>query len=222
SGDGAAGDGAVAGVRVVYHAGAAMHGPWAEHARGPLPGPRHVVESVVRHRVTRLVHVSSLSVLDWGALDDAVVSEEAPLEPRPDARGSYTRAKLLAGQHVRAAVRERGLRAVIVRPGILVGPDGPGLDALNAIVVGRQLVLLGDAAAVPPLISAHDAAELIIRAGSVSTLVPGTVLHVVGGGTATAGALATRLARDHGLRVRRIPEPLLLAGAAAAAALARA
>jgi 2-alkyl-3-oxoalkanoate reductase len=221
-GDAAAVDAAVAGVRVVYHAGAAMHGPWAEHARGTIAGTRHVVESVVRHRVTRLVHVSSLSVLDWGALDDAVVSEEAPLEPRPDARGSYTRAKLLAEQHVLAAVRERGLRAVIVRPGILVGPDGPGLDALNAVVVGRQLVLLGDAAGVPPLISAHDAAELIVRAGSVSTLVPGTVLHVVGGGTATAGALATRLARDHGLRVRRIPEPLLLAGAAAAAALARA
>jgi hypothetical protein len=47
------------------------------------------------------------------------------------------------------------------------------------------------------------------------------VLHLVDGGTATARTLAARLARDAGLRVRRIPEPLLLAGAAAATTLAR-
>jgi nucleoside-diphosphate-sugar epimerase len=221
-GDAAAVDAAVAGVRVVYHAGAALRGPWADHARGTVTGTEHVVESVLRHRVARLVHVSSLSVLDWSALGDALVTEEAALEPRPEARGSYTRAKLLAERHVLAAVRERGLRAVIVRPGLLVGADGPGLDALNAVVVGRRLVLLGDAGGAPPLISLHDAAELILRAGSAAALESGTVLHVVGDQTATARTLATRLARDRGLRVRRIPEPLLLAGAAVAAALARA
>ncbi len=107
-GDAAAVDAAVAGVRVVYHAGAAMRGPWEEHARGTVAGTHHVVDSVLRHRVARLVHVSSLSVLDWTALDGALVTEEAPLEPRPEARGSYTRAKLLAEQHVLAAVRDLG------------------------------------------------------------------------------------------------------------------
>ncbi len=220
-GDAVAVDAAVAGVRAVYHAGAALHGPWAEHARGTVAGAQHVVDSVLRHRVARLVHVSSLSVLDWGALDDALVTEEAPLEPRPEARGAYTRAKLLAERLVLDAVRERGLRAVIVRPGILVGPDGPGIDALNAVVIGRQLVFFGDPAGAPPLISVHDAAELIVRAGSVPALEPGTVLHVVSDQTTTAGTLATRLARDRRLRVRRIPEPLVRAGAVAAAALAR-
>jgi predicted dehydrogenase/nucleoside-diphosphate-sugar epimerase len=221
-GDAAAVDVAVAGVRVVYHCGAAMRGPWAEHTRGTVAGTQHVVDSVLRHRVARLVHVSSLSVLDWSALDGALVTEDAPLEPRPGARGCYTRSKLLAEQHVLAATRDRGLPAVIVRPGILVGRDGPGIDALNALVIGRQLVLLGDAAGAPPLISTHDAAELIVRAGSVPALEPGTVLHVVGGQTTTARMIATRLARDRGLRVRRVPGPLVHAGAAAAAALARA
>jgi predicted dehydrogenase/nucleoside-diphosphate-sugar epimerase len=221
-GDAAAVDAAVAGVRVVYHAGAAMRGPWEEHARGTVAGTQHVIDSVLRHHVARLVHVSSLSVLDWKALDGALVTEESPLEPKPEARGSYTRAKLLAERHVLAAVRDLGLPAVIVRPGVLVGPDGPGLDTLNAVVVGRHLVLLGDARGVPPLISLNEAAELIVRAGSVSTLEPGTVLHAVGVQTTTAWALAAYLARDHGLRVRRIPEPVLRAGAAAAAALARA
>src|SRR5262249_943434 len=172
-------------------------------------------------RVARLVHVSSLSVLDWNALDGALVTEEAPLEPRPEARGPYTRAKLLAEGHVLAAVRDLGLPAVIVRPGILVGPEGPGLDTLSAMVVGGPLVPLGAAGGAPPLISLDDAAELIVRAGCAATLEPGTVLHAVGGQATPARTLATHLARDHGLHVWRIPKPVLRAGAAAAAVPAR-
>jgi predicted dehydrogenase/nucleoside-diphosphate-sugar epimerase len=221
-GDAAAVDAAVAGMPVVYHAGAAMRGPWAEHARGTVAGTRHVVASALRHRVTRLVYVGSLSVLHWSALDGAEVTEAAPLEPRPEARGHYTRAKLLAEQHVLESVREHGLPAVIVRPGVLVGPHGPGLDALNAVVIGRQLVLLGTAAGTPPLIDVDDAAALIVRAGYDPALEPGTIVHVVGSQSATARALARRFGREHGLRVRRLPGPLLRAGAAAVAALARA
>jgi nucleoside-diphosphate-sugar epimerase len=220
-GDAAAVDAAVAGVHVVYHCGAAMGGPWAEYARGTVAGTQHVVDSVLRHRVARLVHVSSLSVLDWGTLDGALVTEDAPLEPRPEERGWYTRSKLLAEQHVRATARDHGLPAVIIRPGILVGPEGPGLDALNAVVIGRQLVLLGDDGGAPPLISVHDAAEVIVRAGFDPALAPGTVLHAVSSQATTTRTLATRLARDCGLRLRRIPRPLVHAGAAAATALAR-
>jgi predicted dehydrogenase/nucleoside-diphosphate-sugar epimerase len=221
-GDAAAVDAAVAGVAVVYHAGAAMRGPWAEHARGTVAGTRHVVRSALRHDVTRLVYVGSLSVLDWGALDGVEVTEAAPLEPRPEARGYYTRAKLLAEQHVLASVREHGLAAVIVRPGILVGPDGPGLDALDAIVVGRHLVLLGAVTGAPPLTDLDDAAALIVRAGYDPALERGTIVHVVGSQAATARALARRLASARGLRLFRVPAPVLPAGAAAVAALARA
>jgi 2-alkyl-3-oxoalkanoate reductase len=221
-GDATAVDAAVSGVSVVYHAGAAMRGPWAEHARATVAGTRHVVASAVRHRVKRLVHVSSLSVLHWSALDEVCVTEAASLEPNPHARGHYTRAKLLSERHVLASVRKQELPAVVVRPGILVGPEGPGLDALNAIVVGRQLVLLGDATAAPPLIDVDRAAELIVRAGCDPNLEPGTILHAVGSQAATARAIALRLARDRGLRVRRLPGPLLCAGSAVVAALARA
>lgn len=220
-GDAAAVDAAVAGVTVVYHAGAAMRGAWPEHARGTVTGTRHVIESTLRHRVARLVHVSSLSVLDWGGLDGAQVTEQAPLEPRPAERGHYTRAKLLAEQQVLAAIRQDALPAVIVRPGILVGPDGPGLDALNAVVVGRRLLVLGDADGAPPLVDVDEAAELIVEAGRTHAPAAGTVLHVVGDQSATARTLAARIARPRGFVVRRIPGAVLRAGAAAAAVLAR-
>jgi nucleoside-diphosphate-sugar epimerase len=38
---------ALAGASVVYHAGAAMHGPWEDHARGTIAGTRHVIEGCV-------------------------------------------------------------------------------------------------------------------------------------------------------------------------------
>jgi len=83
-------------------------------------------------------------------------------------------------------------------------------------------VLIGDDGGAPPLISVHDAAEVIVRAGSDPALAPGTVLHAVSSQATTTRTLATRLARERGLRLRRIPRPLVHAGAAAAAALARA
>jgi nucleoside-diphosphate-sugar epimerase len=150
------------------------------------------------------------------------VTEESPLEPHPDSRGHYTRGKLLAERHVLGAVRKQNLPAVIVRPGILVGPEGPGLDALNAVVVRSHLVLLGDASIAPPLIDLKSAADLILRAGCAPALEPGTILHAIGSQSTAARALATRLARDHGLRLHRIPGLVMRVGAGVVAALARA
>ena len=128
----------------------------------------------------------------------------------------------MAEDHVRSDVGLHGLPAVVVRPGILVGADGPGLDAVNAIVLGRRLVLLGGAAGSPPLIDLECAAELILRAGYDSALTAGTVLHMVDRQNETERALAARLARARGLRLWRIPAPALRAAAAAVTGLARA
>src|SRR5262249_58986197 len=108
-------------------------------------------------------------------------------------RGCYTRGRRRAGQRVPGAAQDGGLPALIIRPGVLVGADGPGIDALTAVVVGRQLVLLGDAAGVPPLISVHDAAELIVGAGAATALEPGTVLHGVADQTTATRTPATPL-----------------------------
>src|SRR5262249_7505010 len=132
------------GARIVYHLGAAMRGGAAEHERSTVEGTRHVVEACLAHDVP-LVYVSSLVVLDVDALGgDAPLTEDAPLEPHPEARGRYTQAKLRAERLVVDAVRERGLRAVIVRPGQLVAPGIPTATLCNAFDVAGRLVVLGD------------------------------------------------------------------------------
>lgn len=219
-GDAAAVDAAVAGARTVVHAGAAMQGGWAEHARATVAGTAHVLASARRHGVARLVHVSSLSVLHWAGLDGAIVTETAPLEPAPDARGAYTRAKLLAETAVRDAAR-LGLPAVIVRPGVLVSAEGPTVDALGALAIGDRIVLLGDGRACPPLLDVDEAARAVCRALR-ARLAPGTILHVAGTQTETARALAAGIAAASERSLWCVPMWACLAGGAAVARLARA
>src|SRR6202521_3086319 len=122
-GDPAAVDRAVAGTEIVYHVGATMKGGAHDHERGTVCGTKNVVESVLRHHAQRLVYISSLSCLHAAASDRGdLVTEDWPVEPSPAKRGAYTQAKTEAEKIVCDAVRNRGLRAVLLRPGRGVGP----------------------------------------------------------------------------------------------------
>lgn len=200
---------AVAGARVVYHAGATMSGGRAEHERGTIEGTRHVVAACLAEHVGRLVHVSSLSVLHWAGFEPgAHVGEDAPLEPLPGARGDYTRAKLAAETIVREAVATDGLRAVIVRPGQIVGPGRVGPGTVDGLRVGRVLVVLGDRASILPLVDVADVADALVRAAAASVQA-GAVYHVVDERAVTREALARRIAGD--ARVVCVPPAALSA-----------
>ena len=109
-GDPVATDQALAHATAVFHVGAAMGGPWEAHEAATITGTRNVIDACLKHRVPKLIHVSSLSVIDWaGHPATQPVTEDSPLEPNPTARGHYTRAKLEAERLVRSAAAERNL-----------------------------------------------------------------------------------------------------------------
>lgn len=163
-GDPAAVDRALANATAVFHLGAAMGGPWEAHEAGTITGTRNVVEACLKHRVPKLVYVSSLSVIDWAGHPPKPVTESSPLEPRPTERGSYTQAKLEAERIVRAAAAERGLPAVILRPGKIWSETGPLIDAAVGIKAGRHLIIIGDGEIRLPLIHVSDVIEGIVKA----------------------------------------------------------
>lgn len=205
-GDREAVDVAVRGAEVVYHVGAAMKGGWAEHVRGTIGGTAHVVESCLAHGVRRLVYVSSLSVLHWAGLHGARnVTESAPLEPRAEARGFYTQAKLAAERVVVEAVRNRGLPAVIMRPGQIVGVGTPVAALCNGVGAGRWLVILGRGDVILPLVHVDDVVEALLLAGDQATVRPGSIYHVVDSAEVTQRALVEQLASRAGLRPVYIP-----------------
>jgi predicted dehydrogenase/nucleoside-diphosphate-sugar epimerase len=208
-GDPDAVDRAVRGARAVVHAGAAMKGGWEEHERATVVGTRNVVAACERHGVTKLVHISSMSVNDWAGRDGGVLSESTPYEPRPDDRGHYTRAKLEAEKIVRGAVAEQGLPAVILRPGQIFGGRLPLLTGAVARRVGKIWLVLGDGQLHLPLVYVDDVVDAVTAALD-GPLAGGEVIQLVDPhGMTQNQALAVTLPGD--VRIVHLPRALVFA-----------
>jgi len=166
-GDPEAVDRAVAGVETVYHVGAAMRGGKEEFERGTVWGTRNVVDSCLRHKVKRLVHVSSQSVLDQaGHAPGTPVTENSRLEPHPERRGYYTQTKLAAEKVVLDAVRDRGLNAVILRPGQIFGPGAETVSPSGAIGLAGRWVVVGNGSHPVPLVYVDDVVDALVAAAA--------------------------------------------------------
>ncbi|MBZ0238687.1 MAG: NAD-dependent epimerase/dehydratase family protein [Deltaproteobacteria bacterium] len=198
-GDPEAVDRAVKGAETVIHAGAAVKGGWSEHLGGTVIGTQNVIDACKASGVKQLVHISSMSVIDWAgtaARPGATVDETAALEPRPEERGPYTRAKLEAEKRVVAAAAA-GVPCVILRPGQIFGGGSPLVNGAVARRVRGRWLVLGDGTLELPLVYLDDVVDAILAAvakrltgGQIIQLVDGElltqqdVLALAGGGGA--------------------------------------
>ena len=220
--DGAAVSRAVEGIETVYHLGATMRGSGPEFERGTVAGTRNMVENCLRQNVRRLVYMSSLAVIDTDAGRDGPITEMSPLESRTGDRGQYTRTKLEAETLVTQAVRERGLRAVILRPGEVVGPEKPLLTPGVAQRAGKNLVVIGNGGVRLPLVHVSDVVDAVVDAATAD-IPNGTILHLVDAGVITQNDIIAHYLSTTGesLRVIRLPLKLILAVAAVVEVLAK-
>jgi nucleoside-diphosphate-sugar epimerase len=199
---------AVEGTRLVYHLGAAMRGTPADFEQGTIAGTRNVLARVAANPATRLVYVSSLSVLHAAAARaGSIVREDWPLEPRPELRGLYTGAKLRAEALVREAVRGLHVRAVIVRPGQVFGAGAELMTPAVARKAGRWLVILGDGQLVLPLIYVEDLVDALVSAADRDVF-DGSVFHVVDESAVTQNELAERYRAVAPKRLRIVHIPV--------------
>ena len=177
-GDPAAVDRAVTGADIVIHCGAATKGGWPEHKVGTVDGTQHVIDACKKHGVQQLVHISSMSVVDWAGSDNTgTVTETTRFEPRPDERGAYTRAKLEAETLVDRAAKA-GLRAVILRPGQIFGGGIPLINGAVARSAGGRWLVLGDGKLELPLVYIDDVVDAIMAAVD-RVLVGGEVIQII-------------------------------------------
>ena len=217
-GDPHAVDRAVAGVRLVYHVGATLRGrAWEDFEAGTVRATSNVVNSCLQHGVEQLVHVSSITVLDYaGQSSGAVVDESAPLEPHPEKRGSYTRGKLLAERIVVDAARDRGLPAVVVRPGQIVGPGYEAASPYGTTTVAGRWIGIGSGRLKLSLVHVDDVVDGLLVAAAHRDAA-GSIFHLVDSTPVTQREYITRcLEKSEGtLRVHYIPRIALLALGAA-------
>lgn len=106
---------AARGADLAVHCAAAISSDLAECQRVNVDGTAHLIDALIVARCRRLVHISTLSVY----ADDAGPSydEDSPLQSDPsDAYGS-TKA---AAEHLLLQAGARGLRSVVLRPGMVL------------------------------------------------------------------------------------------------------
>lgn len=204
---------AVQGAGVVYHVGAAMRGSPRDFEAGTVWGTRNVVDACVEHDTRRLVYVSSMSVFDHaGRADDAVMREDSPLEPHPERRGAYTQTKLTAERHVLDAVRERGLRAVLIRPGQIFGPGAEKVTPNGTLALAGRWVAVGAATQTLPLVYVDDVVDALLLAATAPGI-EGQVFNIVDPQPVTQDDYLDRAKSKLGeeLKVVRVPTGVFMA-----------
>jgi UDP-glucose 4-epimerase len=94
-----------------------------EHAQisSSISGTERFLDAMVRSKVRRLIHVSSLVVYDWARVHD-VLDENSPLLDDSPELGAYTVAKVQQERIVTTVSKDRAFHLTITRPGFIWGP----------------------------------------------------------------------------------------------------
>ncbi|MFN3649696.1 MAG: NAD-dependent epimerase/dehydratase family protein [Armatimonadota bacterium] len=201
---------AAEGVDRVIHCGAAMKGGAVEHQCATVTGTRNVLDACRKHGVEKLVHISSLSVVDWaGGTAAEPITEDSPFEPRPEERGAYTQSKLEAERLVMQYTGVHGLPSVILRPGQIFGGRIPLLTPAVARRAGPAWLVMGDGRQVLPLVHLDDVVDAVLLALR-SDLRRGEVIQLVDPERWTQNRVLEAVL-EPGARVVRLPRPLVLA-----------
>jgi nucleoside-diphosphate-sugar epimerase/predicted dehydrogenase len=106
-------------VSAVVHCAAATAGGWKEHQAASIDATRHLVDAMAESSCRRLVHVSSIAVVD----DPDEIDESSPYLADPRGSGPYAWGKLESERLARAKGADAGLDVTIVRPGAIVDYD---------------------------------------------------------------------------------------------------
>ncbi len=157
---------ALKGVERVLHC-AAKTGPWGrypEYLSTNVQAVESLVREAMRLGVSRIVHVSSVTVHGNDVGGDA--DEEAPLQEEGN---PYSRTKLAAERLLRQMIDAEGAPVTIVRPGWIYGPrDAASFARLAHRVETGRMVLVGRGTNHLPLIYVRDAARGVLMAGEAS------------------------------------------------------
>jgi nucleoside-diphosphate-sugar epimerase len=175
-------DEALKDIDVVYHLAASLRGSYAAQIANTVVGTEKLFSAVRKAEVTRIVLVSSFSVM--GVSQTSVVAESVPLEPYPQWRDPYAFAKLRQEELAWRYIREHQWPIVIVRPGVIYGPGAPILTSRIGLRLFGMFLHLGGRNEIP-LTYVENCAEAVLRAGQVADI-EGEVFNICDDGLPTA------------------------------------
>ncbi|MGI3184650.1 NAD-dependent epimerase/dehydratase family protein [Nioella aestuarii] len=153
--------GMLAGSSAVIHVAGRMAGTDAEFQQDVVEDSAALMRAAAEAGVSRVVLAGSVSVYGAGE-PGGVITEDSPLEPRPDLRDAYTRAKLMQEECMQAEAARAGIDLSILRLGAIWGP-GRLWSAHFGPAKGAVLIRIGRDGQVP-LCEIDRAGEALISA----------------------------------------------------------
>lgn len=156
----------LAGTDVVIHLAAAKAGDFATQFAGTVVATENLLAAMTEAGVTNLVGVSTFSVYDYLNMPSGtLVDENAPIDTSPALRDEYAQTKLLQEELYRAWGDEGNNKVVILRPGMIYGPDNLW-HALLGADVGPKFMRIGSKATLP-LAYVENCADAIVKAATL-------------------------------------------------------
>ena len=160
---------ACAGQDIVFHC-AALSSPWGRYRDfyvANVTGTEHIIHGCQRHRVSRLVHVSTPS-LYFAYHSRLNVCENDPLPAKQV--NFYTQTKLLAEQAIDRAYYT-GLPVITIRPRAIFGPgDTTILPRLITRLQQGRLRLIGDGTNLTDLTYIDNVVDALLLCADSTTL----------------------------------------------------
>jgi nucleoside-diphosphate-sugar epimerase/predicted dehydrogenase len=201
---------AFAGADVVVHAASATSGGFDAHQRHTLDATRNVLRGMHAAGVSRLVYVSSLSVLRPPRTPWEEQSESTPLTGLEERQfGPYAWGKSNAERIVLAEAPGLGIESRTIRPGALVdwtNPDPPGI--LGRRLFGPWHLGFGRPALPLPVVEVGKAAAVVAWMAAEFPHAP-SVLNLIDPAIATRRDFIDEF-RQRGWRGKFVWFPILL------------
>lgn len=203
-------DRATAGAHQVVHCAMALPlYPAQEIMTTGIDGTRRVLEAAEKHRVERVVHISSTAV--YGIPDHHPLLET----DRLDGVGPYGKAKV-AGEEVCLEFRQRGLCIPILRPKSFIGPERLGVFALfyDWAQDGRGFPMIGSGRNRYQLLDVEDLCESTVLCMTLDRSAVNDTFNIGAKEFTTMGEdyQAVLDHAGHGKRVRGFPAAPLIWG----------
>lgn len=190
----------LAGVDSVVHLAAAKSGDFPSQFAGTVVATENLLDAMTTAGVSQLVGISTFSVYDYRALaSGSLLDEQSPIDPTPAGRDEYARTKLVQEQLYRQFAAGNGSgprRSVILRPGMIYGPDNLW-HALLGAELGPRFLRIGSKA-VLPMTYVENCAEAVVlaaeRLADPASSVDGEVINLVDDNLPTQATYAEEVA----------------------------
>lgn len=175
------------GIQTIYHAGSPMGNSWDEFKTAGVEATDRLIKASLAAGVERFVQFSSLNVYDLvNAPKRAVIDESFPLQDPARVTGPYAWAKIKCEQMALQAHAKHGLGASVVRPGMVVGPQGRVFfPHLGYNFQDRTFVIIGGGRIELGITYVENTVDGVILAGTKPEAV-GKIYNLVDDGTLTA------------------------------------